>query len=369
MAITRLSSQRGDRFKVTYRDGTGKQRVAGTYGSMREAEKAYGDAKARVRLGVDTKRVKPVQLYEASNRRGVTLEMYVNGTEDSPGWLDTHRLGAHARANYDGILRARVLPALGNMAMTDITTPVIAAMFRSMEDEGCTNALISKVKTILSSAMQSAAEDPSSPVVSNPVRGVRIGGTRPTRRKAITREQFSALLDEIPEEYRLFLRCIVGSSARVEEVTSLTNDDLEITDAGAWLRIDSVLVETRGQQFTDRDSTKTGRSRRVKIPNGLAQELSELGPGYMFTRPDGRHISLDSFRKGIFHPAAKRAGIPPEFTVRDLRRVSASWLRLGGADLEAVRDRLGHSSIATTDRYLGEDRDHGDSALDALGDV
>jgi site-specific recombinase XerD len=32
----------------------------------------------------------------------------------------------------------------------------------------------------------------------------------------------------------------------------------------------------------------------------------------------------------------------------DLRHSHASWLLAGGADLQVVRDRLGHASIATT---------------------
>jgi site-specific recombinase XerD len=36
----------------------------------------------------------------------------------------------------------------------------------------------------------------------------------------------------------------------------------------------------------------------------------------------------------------------------DLRPSHASWLRAGGADLQVVKERLGHRSIATTGKYL-----------------
>ncbi|XRQ07140.1 tyrosine-type recombinase/integrase, partial [Actinomadura welshii] len=38
--------------------------------------------------------------------------------------------------------------------------------------------------------------------------------------------------------------------------------------------------------------------------------------------------------------------------MRDLRHAHASWLLNGGADLQVVKERLGHASIATTERYL-----------------
>jgi site-specific recombinase XerD len=38
--------------------------------------------------------------------------------------------------------------------------------------------------------------------------------------------------------------------------------------------------------------------------------------------------------------------------MKDLRHSHASWLLAGGADLEVVRNRLGHRSIATTGKYI-----------------
>jgi len=35
----------------------------------------------------------------------------------------------------------------------------------------------------------------------------------------------------------------------------------------------------------------------------------------------------------------------------DLRHAHASWLLAGGADLQMVKDRLGHGSISTTEKY------------------
>lgn len=64
------------------------------------------------------------------------------------------------------------------------------------------------------------------------------------------------------------------------------------------------------------------------------------------------HISRDWFRIQVWRPALRRAGLT--FTVRphDLRHAHASWLLAGGADLQTVKDRLGHGSITTTEKYL-----------------
>jgi integrase len=47
----------------------------------------------------------------------------------------------------------------------------------------------------------------------------------------------------------------------------------------------------------------------------------------------------------------------------------ASWLLAGGADLQMVKDRLGHGSISTTEKYLHRFPGADDAALDAFTKV
>jgi site-specific recombinase XerD len=80
------------------------------------------------------------------------------------------------------------------------------------------------------------------------------------------------------------------------------------------------------------------------------------------------HIPRDWFRNQIWRPALTEAGVT---VVRphDLRHEHASWLLAGGADLQAVKERLGHASIATTEKYLHTLPDADDSTLDAFSRI
>ena len=52
--------------------------------------------------------------------------------------------------------------------------------------------------------------------------------------------------------------------------------------------------------------------------------------------------------------------------IDDLRHAHASWLLAGGADLQVVKERLGHANISTTAIYLHTLPDADETALVAL---
>ena len=54
----------------------------------------------------------------------------------------------------------------------------------------------------------------------------------------------------------------------------------------------------------------------------------------------------------IWNPALTTAGLTFQVRFHDLRHAHASWLLAGGADIQVVKERMGHSSITTTQKYL-----------------
>jgi integrase len=81
------------------------------------------------------------------------------------------------------------------------------------------------------------------------------------------------------------------------------------------------------------------------------------------------HIPRDWFRNRVWKPALRTAGLDFHVRMHDLRHAHASWLLAGGADLQVVKERLGHASIATTEKYLHTLPDADETALDALARV
>jgi integrase len=81
------------------------------------------------------------------------------------------------------------------------------------------------------------------------------------------------------------------------------------------------------------------------------------------------HIPKDWFRRSVWEPALARADLGFRVTPHGLRHAHASWLLAGGADIQIVKERLGHGSIMTTEKYLHSLPGADDAALAAFNAI
>ena len=107
------------------------------------------------------------------------------------------------------------------------------------------------------------------------------------------------------------------------------------------------------------------------LTEALHQRIRDLGlteDDLLFgsTRTGGQApMSRNTFRTRAWVPATRQAGLEG-IRVHDLRHAHASWLLAGGADLKTVMDRLGHTQIQTTQKYLHTLPEADQKNLDAL---
>jgi integrase len=81
------------------------------------------------------------------------------------------------------------------------------------------------------------------------------------------------------------------------------------------------------------------------------------------------HIPRNWFRNQVWLPAIEAAKLPFHVRIHDLRHAHASWLLAGGADLQVVKERLGHASIQTTEKYLHTLPEADSTAIAALAAI
>jgi integrase len=82
-------------------------------------------------------------------------------------------------------------------------------------------------------------------------------------------------------------------------------------------------------------------------------------------KPQGDGLS-DWAVWSVVEQAAREIGIEG-FGAHDLRRTCAKLCRKSGGDLEQIKFLLGHSSIQTTERYLGSEQELQSAVNDNLG--
>jgi integrase len=99
-----------------------------------------------------------------------------------------------------------------------------------------------------------------------------------------------------------------------------------------------------------------------------AEHRAALGrpPRPVRVADDDEHIGRNWFRRIVWRPACEAAALTDMPRFHDLRHSHASWLLAGGADLQVVKERLGHASIMTTQRYLHTLPDADETAVEAF---
>lgn len=134
------------------------------------------------------------------------------------------------------------------------------------------------------------------------------------------------------EVQRLAAKCPpeVGDAVRLAALTGLRRSELlrlRPTD----VRNGALLLDAR---------TKTGRPRIVPLPPEALRIARTRLPW-----------TIDAYRLRAGFEAARKAARLPHARFHDLRHTYASWLVQSGQSMKAVKDLLGHSTMATTDRY------------------
>lgn len=189
--------------------------------------------------------------------------------------------------------------------------------------------------------------------------------------KIAARDQARLIEAHVSLPYKTIVAALFATGMRYSEAMGLGPEHVELRDAYAVVHVGRrVLVEVGARPVVRTYGKSANAARDVKIPRELGERmLAGARHGYVFRAPRGGYLTRVSFRR-VWVPACKAAGCPG-LRVHDARHSHASWLANDPrVPLAAVRDRLGHSSLAVTSRYVHVLDDGGeDPCLAALGEA
>jgi integrase len=293
----------------------------------------------------------------------LTLTAYLEG------WLGVQRsrLRESTHASYCAVLRGRVVPELGSIALDRVSTADVDRVYAKLLREGRADGKgglsarsVRYTHTVLRRAFRDAVRkrlirlDPTDAADPPSVSAARA----PTMR-TWTGEQIGRFLAALVED-RLFAawRLAASTGMRRGEVLGLRWRDLDL-DAGR-ASVAQTLIEGEGTPRVSKP--KGGRGRAVALDAETVCALREhrkaqlaermlLGPAWtdnelVFCREDGTPIWPRSFSRA-FKAHTKTTGLPT-IRLHDLRHSWATIALGAGVHPKLVQERLGHAAISIT---------------------
>ena len=292
-----------------------------------------------------------------------------------PSWYDALRrvvldgvTAENSKRNY-----ALALDELSSFCLEreqPVSRTLILAFRAAMLDRNLSastiNVKLSAVRKLVTEAKRAGIVGAEEAAQMTDVPNVRQQGTR--LGNWLTKDQAKELL-AVPDRSNMkgkrdyaILALLVGCALRRNELAMLDVETIQLRE-GRW-----VLADLCG---------KGRRIRTVAVPMWVKQAINAwmtaagVEDGRLLRRvtksgkPKGEGLS-DWAVWSVVEQAAKEIGIE-RFGAHDLRRTCAKLCRKAGGDLEQIKFLLGHSSIQTTERYLGSEQELQSAVNDHIG--
>jgi len=339
MSVERVQRKNGAVWRVRWREnGQPHSRVLG---SKRDAELFEADVKRRKRLG---------QLAQIDAGRQTVAEF-------AREWWRVHaepNLTPRTRETYAIVFDKHILPRVGGLPLREVTPAVVAGLSADLQRAGVGPAATRKALTVLQGIFSCAVT--WGHVQSNPVVGVRKPSAKRQRTVAppslaVVERMRAQLRSDGRQRDATLLAVLAYAGLRPQEALALP-----------WHNVrDRTLLIDRAQSDEGPKTTKTGRTRSVRLLAPLAADLAAWRLASNRSRDDelvfpttGGELWRDhdwrNWRRRIFDPLAKSigaAGMRPY----DLRHAFCSLLIAEGLSVVEVARQAGHAPTMTLDTY------------------
>ena len=269
--------------------------------------------------------------------------------------------------SYETQIRVHILPALGEIKLTALRTPVVQRLYNQILAKGLSPKTIKNIHGCLHRALDIAVR--VGYLTKNPTSACILPTVRQAEMQPLDTPDLKKLLEALRgEEYEAIITTALFTGMRSGELLGLTWDCIDFSNG--IIRVTKQLLQPRrkGRPFAY-GTPKNGKGRTltpapfvmsVLCEHKKAQDLQRqaVGPAWddggfpnlVFTHPDGSHLSQPTVWKAL-QKILKKAGLE-RHRFHDLRHTYVVNAFRAGDDVKTVQQNAGHYSAAfTLDRY------------------
>lgn len=105
--------------------------------------------------------------------------------------------------------------------------------------------------------------------------------------------------------------------------------------------------------------TEAGKDRIVPVHPKIIPIIEgwcKSSKGILYTKPNGKPYTKDSFRKAVWNPCMEALGLPDDLTPHSARHTFGTMMAAAGARAEDIKAIMGHSDFSVTaNTYINQD--------------
>ena len=287
-------------------------------------------------------------------------------------WLDNKtNLARRTRGNYQGHLDKNILPALGDLGLTEITPEHVRSWHAGLGSEHKTRN--AQAYAVLNGVFNTALADDL--IEKNPCRIKGAAIVKHAKRSVVLLDatQLTELVDKMPNDMRLAVLLAGWCGLRKGEIFALRRAD--VADDGSTVRIERAVTYRDGK--FEVGPTKTRESRRmVSVPPHVRPTVVEhlqrhVGLGsnaLLFVEPSTGSFAGEKRFRTAWEAAREDIG-QPHMHFHDLRHAAGVMAAQTGATLRELMDRLGHTSPNMSMRYQHTAEGRADALAERLSQL
>jgi integrase len=269
-------------------------------------------------------------------------------------WKDSKALAAKTMADYESLWRTHIEPKFGNVSLAQIKPIDIQKWnLESIAINQLSGARRDKATTLLSNLLDYSIDlgyisKNVAKGANGKVRRYANKSIKKVRKKTITSFSDLSLLSKFVGEYESLILVAGLIGLRWSEIVGLQVEDVDLINKRLTVR--RAIVELGGLLITK--DTKTNKTRHCPIPEILIpklekQILNKSAEDLLFPDRNGRPLRNSNFKRDIYHPALKAAGMD-KMSLLDLRSSFGTNALRNSNNLVGVSKIMGHSSFTTT---------------------